>query len=164
MPERVISSQASKCFKYMHRSVLLSCCGYPELPIVLTIALLRPSVLYVLRFAVLTCWCCCVAASVLCCRHRCCYCCLVVLDVLLMCCCAAAVLCGCAAVVAGVLHRTLVRAANGSGWRFQRVQLSLKKIEGPSGDVPVDQLTAEELKRFQAWKRSRLERGCIREV
>ena len=42
--------------------------------------------------------------------------------------------------------------------------LPLKKIEGPSGDVPVDQLTPEELKRFQAWKRSRLERGCIREV
>lgn len=30
--------------------------------------------------------------------------------------------------------------------------------------VPVDQLTPQQLKRYRAWKRSRLERGSIREV
>ena len=37
-------------------------------------------------------------------------------------------------------------------------------VEGPAGDIPVDQLNPEQLRRYKAWKRSRLERGPIREV
>lgn len=37
-------------------------------------------------------------------------------------------------------------------------------VEGPAGEIPVDQLNPEQLRRYKAWKRSRLERGPIREV
>lgn len=39
-----------------------------------------------------------------------------------------------------------------------------RDVEGPAGDIPVDQLNPEQLQRYKAWKRSRLERGPIREV
>lgn len=39
-----------------------------------------------------------------------------------------------------------------------------KDVEGPAGDIPVDQLNPEQLRRYKAWKRSRLERGPVREV
>lgn len=39
-----------------------------------------------------------------------------------------------------------------------------KDVEGLAGDVPVDRLNPEQLRRYQAWKRSRFERGPVREV
>ncbi len=39
-----------------------------------------------------------------------------------------------------------------------------KDVEGLAGDVPVDRLSPEQLRRYQAWKRSRFERGPVREV
>ncbi|CAM9859248.1 unnamed protein product [Pylaiella littoralis] len=37
-------------------------------------------------------------------------------------------------------------------------------VESVAGDVPVDQLNPKQLRRYQAWKRSRLERGPVREL
>lgn len=51
-----------------------------------------------------------------------------------------------------------------SAFRQKWKRFYQKGVEGSAGDIPVDQLNPEQLRRYKAWKRSRLERGPIREV
>ncbi|CAM9770619.1 unnamed protein product [Scytosiphon promiscuus] len=50
----------------------------------------------------------------------------------------------------------------GGGGMSARVES--EDVEGVAGEVPVDQLNPEQLRRYQAWKRSRFERGPVREL
>eukprot|EP00903_Cladosiphon_okamuranus_P017819 g16398.t1 len=56
----------------------------------------------------------------------------------------------------------LKRQRSVGGGALPRVES--EDVEGPAGEIPVDQLNPEQLRRYKAWKRSRLERGPIREL